>query len=187
VMFRYTISAMARALSTHRHMVHFAGVRMSDVLFAAALLELLNALLVFVFVWLLIIAVFGSTPIHDPLQTFEGVLVTAFTGASFGRLTAILGLLSETTKRLVPILVRPLFWVSGVFFTVSELPDALRPYLYWNPLLHAVEIMRSGVFLDYESDFYDIRVPLLMSALFLIASRGLQLAFTRGADGREMT
>ena len=43
VLFRYTITSMSRVASTHRHLVHFGGVRSSDLLFAAALLELQNA------------------------------------------------------------------------------------------------------------------------------------------------
>lgn len=187
VLFRYTISAMARVLSTQRHMVHFSGVRLSDMLLAAAFLGLLNALLVFAFVWVMITLTFGPAPIHNPLQTFTGLLLTALVASSFGRLAAILGLISETAKRIIPVLIRPLFWISGVFFTASELPPALLPYLFWNPLLHAVEITRSGVFLDYTSGFYDIRVPLLMSAMFLIASYILQSAFGRTRDGRELT
>jgi len=187
VLFRYTISSMSRALSTQRHMVHFAGVRISDILLAAALLELLNGLLVFALVWLMITLGFGQTPIHDPLQVFQGVLLTALVAASFGRLAALAGLVSETAKRVIPIALRPLFWISGVFFTAAQLPPALRPYLHWNPLLHAVEITRSGVFADYTSDFADIRVPLLMSTLFLVASYILQSAFGRARDGRELT
>ncbi len=186
VLFRYTVSAMARAIGTQRHMVHFAGVRISDMLLAAALLELLNALLVAALVWAMIALAFGPVPVHDPLQTLEGLLLTAFIAAAFGRLAAVAGLLSETVKRLTPILIRPLFWISGVFFTVPELPPALLPYLWWNPLLHAVEVIRSGVFADYTSDFYDIRLPLLASAMALVVSHLLQSAFGRTRDGTEL-
>ena len=186
VLFRYTIASMARVVSTHRHLVHFGNVRISDMLFAGALLELLNAVIVFAAVWLIIAAVFTPVQIHNPLESANGILLTALVAGSFGRLATVLGLISETAKRVIPVLLRPMFWISGVFFTATELPPALLQYLWWNPLLHTVEMIRSGVFLDYTSSFADIRVPLFMSAAFLIISYIIQDAAGRSRTGREL-
>lgn len=187
VLFRYSIASMPRVASTHRQLVNFVGVRVSDLLFAAALLELINAIIIFLLVWLAITIVFGPIQIHDPILTIEGILLTAAIGSSFGRLATILGLISETAKRVIPVILRPMFWISGIFFTATELPPSLLKYLYWNPLLHAVETTRSGVFLDYQSEFSDIRVPLIISAGFLMLSYVLQDAALRARDGRELT
>ncbi len=127
VLFRYTITSMSRVASTHRHLVHFGGVRVSDLLFAAALLELLNAVIIFAMIWLLISAIFGVTPIHNPLEFINGLLLTAVFGASVGRFAAILGMVSETAKRMIPVVLRPMFWISGIFFTAPELPSNLIP------------------------------------------------------------
>ena len=187
VLFRYTITSMSRAASTHRHLVHFGGVRMSDLLFAAALLEALNAIIIFAMIWVLITAIFGPTPIHNPLEFINGLLLTAVFGTAIGRLSAILGMVSETAKRMVPVVLRPMFWISGIFFAAPELPSNLLPYLQWNPLLHTIEITRAGVFLDYTSTFADMTIPLGVSAVFLIASYVMQSAFRRSSDGMELT
>ncbi len=187
VLFRYTITSMSRVASTHRHLVNFGGVRVSDLLFAAALLEALNAIIIFVMIWVLISAIFGPPPIHNPLEFINGLLLTAVFGAAVGRFAAILGMVSETAKRMVPVVLRPMFWISGIFFTAPELPSSLLPYMQWNPLLHAIEITRSGVFLDYSSTFANMAVPLGVSAVFLIASYVMQTAFRRSRDGMELT
>jgi ABC-type polysaccharide/polyol phosphate export permease len=186
VLFRYTVTSMARVVSTHRHLTHFGHVRIADMLVTGALLELLNAVIVFASVWLIIALVFNPFPIHDPLGAINGILLTSLVAGSFGRLATILGLISETAKRVIPVLLRPMFWISGVFFTATELPPALLKYLWWNPLLHTVEMIRGGVFLDYRSGFADIRVPLFASAGFLIASYIVQDAAGRARDGREL-
>ncbi len=186
VLFRYTITSMARVAGTHKHLVHFAAVRLSDLLFAAALLELLNALVIFALAWFLISVTVGTSPIDDYLQTFQGILLTAAVGASFGRFATIIGLVSETARRIVPVVLRPTFWISGVFFAASDLPSKLVPYFYWNPILHAVEITRSGVFLDYQSEFADVTIPLAFSIFFLLFSHMLQGAFGRTNEGMEM-
>ncbi|MBL4874347.1 MAG: ABC transporter permease [Rhodobacteraceae bacterium] len=187
VLFRYTITSMGRVASTHRHLVHFCGVRVSDLLFAAAMLELLNAVIIFAMIWLLISAIFGPVLIHNPLEFINGLLLTAIFGASVGRFAAILGMVSETAKRMIPVVLRPMFWISGIFFTAPELPSNLIPYLQWNPLLHTIEITRSAVFLDYTSTFANMAVPLGLSAIFLMDSFVMQTAFSRGRDGLELT
>ena len=187
VLFRYTISSMARVASTHRHLVHFGGVRISDLLFAAALLEVLNAVIIFALTWVLITIAFAPSPIHDPLRTLHGLLLTAIFGATVGRFAAIAGMISETTKRIFPVILRPMFWISGIFFTAPDLPSSLLVFLQWNPLLHAIEITRDGVFLDYTSSFATSNVPLAVSAGFLLASYVVQGAFKRGRSGVGLT
>ena len=187
VLFRYTISSMSRVASTHRHLVNFAGVQISDLLFAGAILELINALIILALIWVVISLFFQIPDIHDPLQTVHGILLTAIFATSIGRFAAIAGMVSETARRMIPVVLRPMFWVSGIFFTAPELPSKLLPFLAWNPLLHAIETVRDGVFLDYSSTFADARVPLAVSTAFLLASYVLQTAVRRGSDGAELT
>jgi capsular polysaccharide transport system permease protein len=40
---------------------------------------------------------------------------------------------------------RILLWTSGVFYAVYTLPGPVRPWLTWNPVLHAVELFRHSI------------------------------------------
>jgi capsular polysaccharide transport system permease protein len=40
---------------------------------------------------------------------------------------------------------------SGLFFCIRDLPQAYWPYVSWNPLLHASEMMRDGWYETYTS------------------------------------
>ena len=53
---------------------------------------------------------------------------------------------------------------SGMFFCITEIPQAYWPYLTWNPLLHAAEMSRDGWFESYTSP---IASPTFMSACAL--------------------
>ena len=46
---------------------------------------------------------------------------------------------------------RPLFWFSGVFYTANGLPAVARDLMLYNPVLHVVEFVRSGWFIEYRS------------------------------------
>ena len=40
--------------------------------------------------------------------------------------------------------MRPLFWISGIFFAAEALPDGVRAVLLRNPVLHTTEFVRAG-------------------------------------------
>ena len=48
----------------------------------------------------------------------------------------------EWVKSVVQFLLRPLWFMSGVFFSLNDLPQNIRPYLSWNPILQSIEIAR---------------------------------------------
>ena len=62
-----------------------------------------------------------------------------------------MGLLFQEFKKIAPIVIQPLFFISGIFFSTNSIPEHLLPYLLWNPILHAVELGRSTMFVEYHS------------------------------------
>ena len=55
-------------------------------------------------------------------------------------------------KQLIPLLTRPLFFISGVFVSLNALPQSIRPLLSWNPILQAIEITRFSFSTAYNID-----------------------------------
>src|SRR5207244_4083629 len=57
----------------------------------------------------------------------------------------------QDAKRAIPILLRPLFFISGIFFPATAVPAHFKSFIMWNPVLHALELMREAMFSDYTS------------------------------------
>lgn len=153
ILFRQTISAMMRAAVAHRRLLQVRPVRLSDLLLASAAQELVNLAVSALIVFGLILLLTGAEGPDDPVRVLGGLLLAWAMGVGLGRLFAVLGLMSDLIARAVPILLRPTFWVSGIFFTATELSGALRDLLWWSPLLHATERIRDGWFAGYASPF----------------------------------
>ncbi len=45
--------------------------------------------------------------------------------------------------------------MSGLFFTADSLPKEARDILLYNPILHCVELIRSGFFSGYDARHVD--------------------------------
>jgi capsular polysaccharide transport system permease protein len=168
--FRNSVTAMMRIEKAHRHLVHLPSVRVSDLYTAAACLEVLSALTIFGIILGLIGLTFAPVWPGDALGTASAVGLAVALGVSFGRLSAVLALVSDSAARIVPVLLRPFFWISGVFFTASELPGWVADILWYNPLFHLSEMLRGSFFDVYTSSFADPVVPITAIIAFYALS-----------------
>jgi capsular polysaccharide transport system permease protein len=95
-------------------------------------------------------------------------------GASLGLLLCAANVYNNVVERLLgPLLTRPLFWVSGVFFSVESLPTSAREVLAYNPLLHVIDLIRDGVFPGYEARHVNAWYP--VAWVLVLAFLGLTL------------
>ncbi|MEM6467612.1 MAG: ABC transporter permease, partial [Pseudomonadota bacterium] len=133
VIFRQTVTAMGRAMAAARNLRHL-GAGFDDTLLAAGLLEVLNASLLFALIFSGIALIWGPHPVDDALTAIAAVALVSLLGFSFGRLAAVLGQISDAANRAIPLLLRPLFWISGVFFVAAELAEPVSSWLWWNPI-----------------------------------------------------
>jgi ABC-type polysaccharide/polyol phosphate export permease len=168
--FRQIITSMTRAAVANRYLRHFPPVDMAEIVMASAVLELLNMLI-------LAVVIFGGTMIltgadapDDVLRVLIGLGLAWVLGAGVGRLAATLGQMSDTLARAIPLALRPMFWLSGVFFTATELGGRALDVLWWNPLFHAIEFLREGYFLGYSSPIATAWYPLAFGLACLLAS-----------------
>lgn len=179
VVFRQTISAMTRGLLSNRGMLVIRGVRVGDLLTASALQELFNTLLLMALIFGSITLMFKARPPADLTRVLEGLSCSWILGVGIGRFFAVLGLLSDTLMRLVPIALRPTFWISGIFYTSHELFGSIYNVLSWSPFLHATEILREGYFLGYKSSISDPMYVLIVALVPYVASFPLEMIIVR--------
>ena len=78
--------------------------------------------------------------------------------------------IAKVIKRL---LNRTIIFTSGVFFATFELPEYTRPFVTWNPILHAVELFRYSMNNDYPIP--DISLGYLISCSMLLIGFSLIL------------
>jgi ABC-type polysaccharide/polyol phosphate export permease len=173
--FRYTLASLMRARSTTRQLRAAVGMRMEDVYTAIALVELYNS---FVIYFLLVAAnwlVTGTFELADPLLTLTGFLLAWGLGAAVGYLIAGLTIRTPVVARLVPSVLRPVFFLSAIFYTMNEIPTRIARVLTWNPLVDIVEIVRTGVFSCYTSRYIDFATPLIVIVVCFTVGRLLSV------------
>jgi capsular polysaccharide transport system permease protein len=158
-LFREASSRVSVAISANKGLLFYPQVRPLDLVVTRTLLEFSTYFLVLCILMGGEALVTGQAELEDPLGVIVGLSLAGGLGAAFGTILGALSLYFPAMERLSGAILRPLFWLSGVFFTANDVPLALLDYIKWNPVLHCVEQVRDGFFYSYESHNLDIVYP----------------------------
>ena len=101
--------------------------------------------------------------------------LTALFSLGLGTMNCFLFMRFPVWERAWSILSRPLFLMSGVFFLYDMMPAKAQEFLWYNPLLHCVSMLRHGIYPTYEASYvsqlyvYSTSIILLFFGLLLLA------------------
>lgn len=139
------------AIRSARGVFSYREVRPFDVVLVRCgieyvILVVVMLMLMFGFWWFDIAADF-----ENPLALLGAATLLFLMALGLGLIADVAITRSEDTRRFFGLLERPLFFTSGIFFVVEILPEPLRGWLLWNPLLHAIDLGRGAMLSQYES------------------------------------
>jgi len=115
--------------------------------------------------------ILGTSALFVPLHIAHPVFMLAFlvmTAVAFSLFGFILGLVADGFEKLqiVPlIIITPLTFLGGTFYSVSVLPPFWRTVALFNPVLYLISGFRWSFF---EVGDINIRVSVAVIALFLV-------------------
>lgn len=180
--FSDTISRCMKAVSANQALLTFPQVTELDLMLARTVVvwgtQVLSAGVI-----LSAAAVCGQpVELRVPASLASTLFFAPLLGLGMGLIFASLARLWPTLERLVPILTRFLFFASGVFFQVSELPARFSGPLLLNPVAQLIEWQRYGFSASSASPLYSVGYV----AAWCLISLCLGLLLERYARGREI-
>jgi len=172
--FRNISKKTMNATGGNKPLLTYPKVKPFDLVVARFILE--AATFTTIFLVLLAVSTYFAPPgreIDDVLGIVMGLGLAIGFGGAVGVTFSGIALLAPAFERVQSIIMRPLFWISGVFFTANQLPSWGRAYLMWNPILHAVEMVRDGFFTSYTAYYANPWYPAMW--VLLMGAAGLHL------------
>ena len=153
-LFREVAASTLSGVTANKALLVYPQVSAFDVVIARAVLEIATTIVVLVLLLVAIRAIGIEFRIERPLEAIGWLVALGLAGFGFGAACGALEPLFPAVQRIVPaVVLRPLFWISGVFFTSDMLPQTLRDMALVNPLLHMIDLLRSAFFHEYESHY----------------------------------
>lgn len=142
-LFRKIVMTSQKSISVNLSLFGYRQVKPFDAILVRAFIE--GAILV---TTVLVLAWLGAwffkleTFPVDPLKASLVLTILFFFGLGVGFFSAVVGALHDEWAQFIGILMRPLYFLSGILFPLPALPEKFHVYLLWNPLLHGVEQFR---------------------------------------------
>ena len=155
-LFSNSVHRVAESINGNKSLLYYPQVQPLDLVTARSLLEAATFGTVFLALMGAHALVRQELVIDSPLRTIAGMALASGLGTALGLIFCCLGQLSPAADRARGPMLRPLFWISGIFFTAESLPERARDAMLLNPVLHTTEMVRDGWFVDYTDDHTDV-------------------------------
>ena len=163
-MFRTMSRGVAGAITSNRGLLNYPVVTALDAVLAKAALNFLTIFLVALVLYTSIIVGLGLHVNLDMGAVVRAFALAAAIGLGVGTLNCVLFGFFPTWKNVWTVLTRPLFIISGIFFTFESVPKAFQAVLWWNPLTHVIAVMRTGFYGTYDPQF--VSYPYVLGVSF---------------------
>ncbi|MFI3245860.1 MAG: ABC transporter permease [Ferrimonas sp.] len=171
-------SRLSGALGANQALLSYPHVTPFDVLMGRALLEATTMLVVFALIFVALQLMGKAFPIYDLFHVLLGLFVLAVFSMGVGMINSAIRIYFDSWDKLFSAFNRPLYFLSGIFFTAASLPPQAREYLQWNPIFQCIEWVRSGFFSTYQNTYINYGYAIACSAIVFLL--GLMLTqFTR--------
>ena len=118
-----------------------------------------------------------GAPLHQPVALFAAVFLAL---VLFGALGIVVGIYAETwdhTTFITNIVILPLAFLGGTFYSVDRLPSPWHELSHFNPLFYLVQAMRYGMLGEADVSIWlalgvvaAFAVPLYLVSQYLFSS-----------------
>lgn len=184
--FRNIITKMSNALSANKGLLSISQISFLDFYYARFILEtilvLINLPLILILANYLVLNLdlyyYKGFVIGDIVMVFEGLFYLGFLGFGYGLILSALCSLYPALQLVSSIFMRVLYFTSGILFSASDMiPHQYHGYLYYNPIVHCMELLRAGFFMDYHPDKYFMDYSYLSFLVLILLFVGFLLTF----------
>ena len=152
LLFQNLFTKCKSACSANRGLFHYRYVKPINTYCARVILEIG----IFLFTSVSLFALFWwagyQVAIYDILYCLMIVVLLTIFATSFGMIASFAIEFFPESDKFLGILMKPMMFISGIFFTLDMIPEKYHVYLIWNPVLHAVELFRAGFIENFTSD-----------------------------------
>lgn len=174
-------NSIAQAVQFSRPLLEYPAVTPLDAILARFLLNYLTHLMVISIILIGIVLIYDLRMVMDLQRLLLALALAGVFALGIGTFNCYLFVAFPSYVHVWAILNRPMFLISGVLFLFDSVPQPFRDMLWYNPLVHIVGLMRSGVYATYDASYVSVAYVVGLSLLLLLAGLYMQYRFLRAA------
>ena len=166
-LFTGTMNIGINAITSDQGLLVYASVKPLDPLLARFFYTLITTLFSFglfclIGIWMGITISLNS--LHIILASY---LITWFFGCGFGLIFGVIAAHWNEFEKIIKFIQRPLIFLSCVLHPSFATPPAIQKILYYNPLVHTIELSRKALFPLYPINNLNLFYPSAFAIIIL--------------------
>lgn len=156
MLWRNTTGRVIKAIEVNRPLLHHQMVKPIDFFYSRIILEFASVTLSFVVLYVCFLIV-GIARFPDDLFMFVlGWLYICWFSFAFVLIMGALSEMNDVIEKISHVILYFMLPVSGAFIPAYLIPDALRNYLLYFPLVNCVEYFHEGYYGVNMMTYYDM-------------------------------
>lgn len=148
-MFTKILPQLSAAVSANKSLLVYRQVSAIDPIIARIIIEVAT----FIIAYIIIFSVMGWLGFevipHDILGLLMASLLLIIIALGLGLMLCAAMSYWQDTSKIVGMVMQPLFFISGIFFAATMIPQQYWYLFTWNPVFHAIELSRDAFFVSY--------------------------------------
>ena len=168
---RGAFARSASAVGANIGLISYPQVMPGDVVIARTILEACTTVVVFFVITTFLFIIFEipmGLYFDDPADLILALGSLFYFALSIGFLSSGLGRVLPVWTNIQGYISRPLYILSGVFFTLEQLPTTVRGFMAYNPVAHQIEWIRSAAFESFDSSSYSVTFIFFSATIALL-------------------
>lgn len=169
MLFKRTILQLMNTISANIGLFAYEPVKPIDAFIVRWFLEGLIFIVLWLLVFLSLNFVGFTFEIKNPLLLIVIYFMLYLFSFGMGLIFSIAVELFDELRHIISVSMLFLFFVSGIFFSLHQIPHKFHFILLWNPILHFIELSRENLFILYKSvkcSYLYILISTLLSLFF---------------------
>ncbi|MBV8191387.1 MAG: ABC transporter permease [Alphaproteobacteria bacterium] len=156
-LFMKTATYVSGAITGNRGLLTLPPIKPYDLICARAILEAATYSFVafIMFVVLFLVGVSDAIP-SDILTVIQACALAVCLGVGIGMINIVLNGYLHWWMMFFYLWSFPTWMLSGVWFLPEQVPEGLREWMLYNPVMHIVMLFRMGFYPDYKGVYLDV-------------------------------
>ncbi|MGJ0507199.1 MAG: ABC transporter permease [Methylocystis sp.] len=147
----YPARQMCGAIAENRQLLSIPMLQPLHLMISRAILELLSAIAALLVFLCFLQSLEKDIWPNDPVEAAKAIGAAIFMGVGLGFFNLVMSaILGRFYQMAFTFLVIGLYLSAGVYFPIWSMPEDVREYAVYNPILQLVEWLRSAYYTSYE-------------------------------------
>lgn len=177
MLFIYPIRTNVMSIEEGRILLIFPVIYPLDLVLAKVTLEAINSFALIALLFIILYFYGADIMPRSPYKTLTGIFATILFSLSFCTTHAVMARLVKNWVQVCVLIAVMMYLTSGAFLLPSMLPEQIQTFLYFNPLAHCVEWIRSGYYETYKEGLLDKSFLIAVILFHLLMGFILERAF----------